>query len=120
MLLYQCTKANTTKYLYLTGEAGVRISFDTGSLNTAVEGGAGPLKLAGREPEEIEGIDPSASRGSDAGRRGRSMGHGHGSMGGSPMGGWLTDLADDGPYARTLVEREGSEKEKERKGDEKV
>lgn len=43
-------------YLYLTGEAGVKIQFDTGGINSAVEGGAGPLKLEGRDPEELDGL----------------------------------------------------------------
>lgn len=43
-------------YLYLTGEAGVKIQFDLGGPASAVEGGAGPLKLEGRDPEELDGL----------------------------------------------------------------
>lgn len=36
------------------------------------------------------------------------------------MGGWLTDLADDGPYARTWKEREAMEGSSGRESDEKT
>jgi len=39
--------------------------------------------------------------------------------GGSQMGGWLTDLRDDGPYSKTWMERE-LEKRRRDDGEEKV
>lgn len=41
-------------YLYLTGESGVQIAFDIGSLDTAVGGGAGPSRISGRDPAEFQ------------------------------------------------------------------
>lgn len=40
-------------YLYITGETGVQISFDIGAMATA-EGGAGPTRISGRDPAEME------------------------------------------------------------------
>jgi len=111
-------------FLYLTGEAGVRIQFDLGGIDSATEGGAGPLKIEGRDPREFEGNDGTDGAGGEtqpgtAGLVRRPGTSGSGKTGGSGnahgMGGWLTDLRDDGPYARTWKERE-AEKEREESG----
>lgn len=135
-------------YLYLTGEAGVKIQFDLGGPASAVEGGAGPLKLEGRDPEELDGLrrqlgisgmckherstlDCSCCEGGtieltvytgETGKKDNDLGRGR-SQGGtsSPgMGGWLTDLRDDGPYARTWKEREEMQQSSSRESDEKT
>jgi len=111
-------------YLYLTGEAGVRIQFDLGGIDSATEGGAGPLKIEGRDPREFEGSADADTGGETqpgtAGlvRRPGTAGSGKTGSGGNAhgMGGWLTDLADDGPYARTWKEREA---QKDREGSER-
>jgi len=122
-------------YLYLTGEAGVRIQFDLGGIDSATEGGAGPLKIEGRDPREFDGPDGAETGGETqpgtAGLVRRPGTGGSGKTGGNGnahgMGGWLTDLRDDGPYARTFKEREAEEERegqgrngRDMNGDEKV
>lgn len=104
-------------YLYLTGEAGVRIDFNIGGINSATEGGAGPLKIEGRDPQEFANGDVSGNNDSNVsgGNAGLSKSP---SGGGSGMGGWLTDLRDDGPYSKTWMEREKSQRRDS--GEEKV
>lgn len=114
-------------YLYLTGEAGVRIDLNIGSINSVTEGGAGPLKIEGRDPREFEqggvngnggvNVNVNDNGGSNAGLdMSKSMSGG----GGSQMGGWLTDLRDDGPYSKSWKEREMEKSGRGHGGDEKV
>ena len=96
-------------YLYLTGEAAVSISFNIGAEDTAVEGGAGPLRISGQDPENMNG-DAKAT-----GDRGRGPET-------SPAGGQLMssigkELSDDSIYAKTYLERE---RERSQQKDEKV
>nr|POF02576.1 putative formate transporter [Quercus suber] len=98
-------------YLYLTGEDGVPIDFNLGSLNTAMEAG-GPMsrrtrpsapaafKSGDQEPETIIGTDPSHLP--------NSSGHLASGIG--------RELSDDSPYAKSHAER----KEATYRGDEKV
>lgn len=81
-------------YLYLTGEDAVAIEFDTGTIRTAVEGGAGPLTIHGRDPNEggnADGLRSPVSNGS------APAGHLMSAIG--------KDLSDDSPYAKTRKER---------------
>lgn len=91
-------------YLYLTGEDGVHVGFDLGSLNTAMEAG-GPMRRTGSEGEGkvIDGVDPTQAQlpQSESGMM-------------SALG---RELSDDGPYAKTHKERTKSQ---ESSGDEKV
>lgn len=129
-------------YLYLTGEAGVQVSFNLGSLETAIEGGTGPLRLngrkAGNEPgaQSLEGIDPttgnSSSRSASKDGISASPDALRSPQPSTPMptnsAGQLVsaigaDLADDSLWAMKWRDREGAQqelKEAKRDGDEKV
>lgn len=75
-------------YLYLTGEAGVKVRFDLGSEMTAVNGGAGPMRISGQDPNENgtnQILSPQPSH---------------------LMSGIGADLHDNSPYAKTWKERE--------------
>jgi len=116
-------------YLYLTGEAGVRIDLNIGSINSVTEGGAGPLKIEGRDPREFAdggvngnggvNVNVNDNGGSNAGLGMSKSMSGGGGGGGNQMGGWLTDLRDGGPYSKTWMERE-FERRRRDSGEEKV
>jgi len=91
-------------YLYLTGEVGVHVGFDIGSLNTAMEAG-GPMRGEGSEGEGrvINGLDPMQTQTPQPG--------------GGMMSALGKELSDDGPYAKTHKERTRSQ---ESSSDEKV
>lgn len=62
-------------YLYLSGEDGVQIAFDIGSLQTAIDGSAGPQRITGRDPKDYEvehDLNGVASSGSSKPRSGGS------------------------------------------------
>lgn len=78
-------------YLYLTGEVGVNVSFDIGSLNTAMEAG-GPMRGGNNNSRVINGVEPLPQ--SESGLQ-------------SAIG---RELSDDSPYAKTHKERTMSER----------
>lgn len=83
-------------YLYLTGEGTVNIEFDTGTVRTAVEGGAGPMIISGQDPNTMDnghanGQSPLTSTSN--------------SSGGHLMSAIGKELSDSGPYAKTRKER---------------
>ncbi|KAI9723555.1 MAG: hypothetical protein M1828_004151 [Chrysothrix sp. TS-e1954] len=88
-------------YLYLSGEAGVAVGFNIGAEETAIEGGAGPLRISGRDPDAMNGAATP----------------GAGSSGGQLMSGIGRDLSDDSMYAKTCVERDRARSQQK---DEKV
>lgn len=83
-------------YLYLTGESGVAINFNLGATQTAVEGGAGPLRLRGRKHETIDGHDPNNNSSSS---QGSTMDNG------APMSGIAMELGDHTIHAKKLAEQ---------------
>ena len=95
-------------YLYLTGEASVSISFNIGAEASALEGAAGPLKLSGRDPSELNGSvvdrEKSAEKGSNI-NLDHSVSLNHYPTPGSLMSGVAQDLGDDSQYAKTHKER---------------
>lgn len=79
-------------YLYLTGEGGVQIAFDLGSLDTAIEGGAGPMRISGRDPKEINGVNGDHGlNGVNGVKKSQSNG------GGSLISNVVKDFHDDSP-----------------------
>lgn len=78
-------------YLYLTGEGGVSVSFDIGSLDTAMEAG-GPMRRSQRdgEGEVIKGLNPE-----------RELPH----SGSNLKSGIAMDLSDESPYTKSHTER---------------
>lgn len=94
-------------YLYLTGEAAVSINFNIGAEETAVEGGAGPLRLRGHDPEDLRrdgGAEHVGEQATD-GSMFKSPSHGGGTQ---LVSGVAKDLSDDSEYAKTYMEREGN------------
>lgn len=99
-------------YLYLTGDAAVQISFDLGSIATAMEAG-GPMRPERKEHSNsaamrasnaetvIEGHDPQASQGN-----GSSSGYASPAPGGGHVvSAFHRELGDHTPYAKTHAER---------------
>lgn len=111
-------------YLYLSGEAGVAISFDIGSIDTAVEGGAGPLRISGRDPKELKdvnGVDGQGTNGTSPLSGGRQVmsNYSYEMHDGSPCksrsstrseGYPLTDFADAKTHKERMEEKAMSEK----------
>lgn len=87
-------------YLYLTGEERVQVSFGLGAEETAVEGGAGPMrKESGRgrhgggdvgEEKVVDGVEPQVLA------MGKTRSGGSAQM----VSGIGRDLADDGVWAK--------------------
>lgn len=98
-------------YLYLTGEVGVEISFDIGSLNTAMEAG-GPMRNPKGDKHRREsqgtlvGQDPNASTAGGVKPLPNSSGH--------MMSAFGKELSDDSPYAKTHAERMQSNSDEEK------
>ena len=107
-------------YLYLTGEGRVEVSFGLGAEETAVEGGAGPMRVRSKknggessgsdEGNVIEGVAPEAANGGAMAARQRS-----GGAGAQMMSGIGKELSDDSEWAKFRIERmaqQGSGSEK--------
>ena len=79
-------------YLYLTGEGGAQVTFDIGSLDTAMEAG-GPMRSTKTRADSaqtvINGVEPRQLPQSGSGM----------------MSALSKELSDDGPYAKTHKER---------------
>ncbi|TKA81194.1 hypothetical protein B0A55_02634 [Friedmanniomyces simplex] len=91
-------------YLYLTGEVGVSVGFDTGSLATAMEAG-GPMRKSPTEKKRdaqhqnggtIVGVDPEEEQ-----QEQRQLPQ----SGSQMMSAIGRELSDDSPYAKTHAER---------------
>lgn len=83
-------------YLYLTGAGAVAIEFDTGTIRTAVEAGAGPRVITGQDPDAMENghlVGRASPRSQDSASTGHLM---------SAIG---KELSDSGPFAKTRKER---------------
>ncbi|KAF1990482.1 hypothetical protein K402DRAFT_348643 [Aulographum hederae CBS 113979] len=104
-------------YLYLTGEAGVAIDFNLGSLQTAMEAG-GPMRDgAGTDHRRsrddstvIEGHDPEEYDGSGAPQR-----HHLPNSAGQMQSAVMRDLGDGTVYAKSYAERNGKGERDEEK-----
>ncbi|KAK7709478.1 hypothetical protein SLS57_008682 [Botryosphaeria dothidea] len=101
-------------YLYLTGEVGVNVRFDIGSLSTAEEVG-GPMR-SGRKAQH--GVHGQALNGVDLEIQRGMIGSAQLPHSGSPLkSGISAELGDDTPFTKSHAERTAS---KESKSDEKV
>lgn len=98
---------STYWYLYLTGEVAVQVSFDKGSLQSAMEAG-GPMRERRPNPSRsedhtvIEGQDPnnsSPSHSSGYAPQQPTSGNGH------LMSAFGKEFSDNSPYTQTHAER---------------
>ena len=83
-------------YLYLTGEVGVQIDFNLGSLATAEEAGGPMRKIKSEQNRQVTG-DKDVITGVDP----NDVPHSGGQLSSS----LARDLGDDTPYAKSHAER---------------
>ena len=99
-------------YLYLTGDAGISVDFNTGSLATAMEAG-GPMRRTRTETAKDERrMTDDTIIGRDPGEQQLPR------SGGQMMSALGKELSDGGPYTKSHAER--TKESRETSPDEKV